>query len=579
MGTGMTTGIDSEVHVAPAGDDTGPGSHDRPFATLKRAKRAARETSTPTVVRLMPGTHQITEPLVLTEADSGLSFRADDGTAAISGGREITGWREHGGTWIAEVGDLDCRELYVDGHRIVTAAIDGLPGDARRTEHGFVTDSMAPLEWRDPGSVEFVHRGVYPWTEARSRVAAVARDGDTTTITMAQPEFDWATRLYNFAWDGYTSSGLDLPTRVENDPAFVTEPGTFALDRSHPGHHLLHYRPRTGESFHHTRVVAPGLDTLVRISDAADVTFSGLVFAEATWPRQGSFLHYHGSGYYDGQGEIETAVIVEGEAWVTYPSRTRDVPACVTVDNSERVRFENCRFTRIGATALGVTAGAEFVVRCCDFDTLSASAVTITDGHRPVLDDNSVTRIGLDYPGSPALGVSGTTDGVVTHNHIDDVPHCGIVAGPARGTRITHNLVTRSMGVLADGGGIYLSSPQGDSWDTGAVIEGNVITDTRTPYNFGLYTDYGAAWVTVRDNVVLRADTTAVLHVTPPLDHVSYRGNIWDAEPMGSDSVPDGVTFEGNTTLDDDQDRPHRLAEITAAAGLRQRSGGVGESH
>ena len=86
------------------------------------------------------------------------------------------------------------------------------------------------------------------------------------------------------------------------------------------------------------------------------------------------------------------------------------------------------------------------------------------------------------------------------------------------------------MGVLADGGGIYLSGPQGASTN-GAVIRGNVIGDTRTPYNFALYTDYGAAWVTVEGNVVRRADNTAVLHVSPPLENVVYRGNFWDADP------------------------------------------------
>ncbi|QVQ52817.1 right-handed parallel beta-helix repeat-containing protein [Spiractinospora alimapuensis] len=563
----------NEFHVAPGGDDTGPGSHDQPFATPERAQRAARDPTRPAVVTLAPGTYPLTEPLVVTEADSGLSFRAEDGPAVLSGGREVTGWRELDGVWEAEVGDLDCRELYVDGRRAERATIDALPGDARRTERGYVTDSAAPLSWHDPSSVEFVHRGVYPWTEARSRVASVTREGDTTTITMEQPEFDRAKELYNFAWDGYQGSGLDLPTRIENDPAFLTEPGTFALDRSHSGQHLLHYRPHPGEDPRRTRVVAPSLDTLVRISGASAITLTGLVLAEATWPRQRSFLHYHGTGYYDGEGDIETAVIEEDVAWVTYPSRARDVPACVTVDDSEDVRFEDCHFTRIGATALGVTGGAGLLVRGCDFDTLSASAIRITGGRAPVVEDNRVTRIGRDYPGSPALGVTGTTDAVIAHNDVDDVPHCGIVAGPARGTRITHNHVTRSMGVLADGGGVYLSGPQGDSWDTGAVIEGNVITDTRTPYNFGLYTDYGAAWVTLRDNVVLRADNTAVLHVSPPLDHVSYRGNLWDADPVGSDAVPEGVTFADNTTVDDDQEPPRRFAEITAAAGPRHPRG------
>ena len=145
------------------------------------------------------------------------------------------------------------------------------------------------------------------------------------------------------------------------------------------------------------------------------------------------------------------------------------------------------------------------------------------------------------------------------------------MAGPSRGgTRITRNLVTGAMGVLADGGGIYLSGPQGSS-ENGAVISGNVIEDTRTPYNFGLYTDYGATWVTVEGNVVARADNTSVLHVYPPLEHVVYRGNFWDADPIGSDAVPDGVTYEGNTTIADPAELDAATADIRARAGLLTR--------
>ncbi|MFC0623366.1 hypothetical protein [Kribbella deserti] len=114
-----------------------------------------------------------------------------------------------------------------------------------------------------------------------------------------------------------------------------------------------------------------------------------------------------------------------------------------------------------------------------------------------------------------------------------------------------------------------MSGPQGESHDDGAVVRGNVVTDTRTPYNFALYTDYGAAWVTVADNVVRRADNTAVLHVHPPLDNVVYRGNVWDADPVGSDAVPDSVTYENNATITDAADLD--AAEARAQAGPRRR--------
>ncbi|WP_199431257.1 right-handed parallel beta-helix repeat-containing protein [Qaidamihabitans albus] len=573
----------TEFHVSPAGDDSAPGTPERPFGTLHRAQRAAREASGEVVVHLRTGTHVLAGPLELTEDDSGrdghrITYQAygygtgDQEQAVVSGGRVITGWQERDGRWLAEVGDLETRQLYVDGRRAERAGIDGLPGTASRTGTGYVTDSSAPLDWQDPAGVEFVYRGIYPWTEARCGVAAVARDGDSATVTMSQPAFSRAVDLYNSAWEGHVLVGPDLPTRVENDLAFLTEPGTFALDRSRPGRHVLHYLPRPGEHLARTQVVAPALETLLRATGTRDVSFRGLTFADATWLRPSSdrgFLHYHGNAYYDGGG-IDRVVVVEGEAWVTVPTESETIPACVSLDGTTATRFEGCRFTRLGATGLGATGGADLTVRGCDFDTLAASAASVTGSGNALIEDNLIRRIGLDYSGSPGIALMNTVDCAVVGNHVSDVPHCGIIAGPGKGTRILRNLTTATMGVLADGGGIYVGGPQGDSQENGAVVSGNVIRDTRTPYNFALYTDYGASWVTVEGNVVARADNTAVLQVSPPLEHVVYRGNFWDADPLGSDAVPAGVTYEDNVTLADEGELDAATAAIQARAGLRR---------
>ncbi|SEG81326.1 Right handed beta helix region [Thermomonospora echinospora] len=571
-----------EFYVCPSGADSAPGTLERPFATLERARRAAREATGEVVVHLRAGTYVLDRPFELTGDDSGrdggqIVYQAhgygtgEQEQAVISGGRQITGWRVRSdGVWAAEVGDLDTRQLYVDGRRAERAGIDGLPGTARRTATGYLTDG--PLDWQAPGGVEFVYRGVYPWTEARCGVAAVTRDGDSSVITMVQPAFGWANELYTSVWEDQVTNGPGLPTRIENDPSFLSEPGTFVLDRSRPGRHVLLYLPRPDQEPSHTRVVAPVLETLVQVTGARDVCFRGLVFADAAWLRPSTergFLHYHGSGYHDG-GAVQKVVMVEDQAWVTVPADPQTIPACVRLHETTGIRFEGCRFTRLGATGLGAVGGTDVTVRSCDFDTLAASAVTVTGTRTTLIEDNLVERIGLDYSGSPGIAITDTAGCVVAHNHVREVPHCGIVAGPGRGTRILGNLVTGSMTVLADGGGLYLSGPQGDSADNGAVVSGNVIKDTRTPYNFALYTDYGAAWVTVEQNVVAGADNTAALQVSPPLEHVVYRGNFWDADPVGSDDAPPGVTYTDNTTIADQAKLDAATTDIQARAGLKR---------
>jgi len=64
-----------ELYVAPDGHDANPGTKDRPFATLTRARDAVRQikktSKEPIMVYLRGGTYYLDEPLVFTAKDSG----------------------------------------------------------------------------------------------------------------------------------------------------------------------------------------------------------------------------------------------------------------------------------------------------------------------------------------------------------------------------------------------------------------------------------------------------------------------------------------------------------------------------
>ncbi|MFE3453806.1 right-handed parallel beta-helix repeat-containing protein [Nonomuraea sp. NPDC059194] len=555
------------LFVDPTGDDSNPGTIERPFATLDRARQAAEPGD---VVNLRAGTYRLTEPFLLTAADSGVVYQAYGyGTAVqekvvISGGRQITGWRRgEDGVCRAEVPGLATRQLYVSGRRAARASIT-LDHRLTRTETGYVIDDPAPGAWQ--GEVEFVYRGAYPWSEARCQAARITGDESSTTVTMAQPAFGWATRLYQsvISWDGPgagESNGADAPTSAENSPAFLTE-GTFALAGG-----VLHYLPLPGEDL--DDVVAPVLETLLHARDLRDVAFRGITFAEATWLRPSTpegFLHYHGNGYYDG-GALQTVTFAEGQGQVTVPGDSATMPGNVIFENVSGVTLEGCRFTRLGGVALEFRGdGADNVLLDSVIDEVSGGGVVIGSGaRRHRLENNHVHHIGRDYHGSPAVLMSGTTDTVVAHNEVNDVPHAGIVVYEGRGAKVLNNLIHDTMQVLADGGGIYVAGSQGVSHASGALIRGNVVRDTITPYNFGLYTDYGAAWVTVQGNLVHRADSPVVLNVSPPLEHVAFIGNVWDADPG---EAPEGVTLAENTTLPKEafDDNP-AVSDIVAGAG------------
>jgi autotransporter-associated beta strand protein len=90
------------LHVAPDGNDTNPGTREKPFATVNRAlaaNRAAGAVAGGTALELAAGRYPISETITLTDADSAtgpdapLSIRtAQPGTAVISGSKRLTGF-------------------------------------------------------------------------------------------------------------------------------------------------------------------------------------------------------------------------------------------------------------------------------------------------------------------------------------------------------------------------------------------------------------------------------------------------------------------------------------------------------
>ncbi|AEW99191.1 right-handed parallel beta-helix repeat-containing protein [Streptantibioticus cattleyicolor] len=576
----------NRLHVAPWGDDTWPGTLDRPLATPGGALRVVRSrTPAPdggdVVVSFRAGTYRLDEPWVLGAhpGDSGADghrviyqaygYGTDHAEEAVlSGGRPVTGWiPDPGGVWRAEIGPLEPRQLYVDGRRAERASLrPGIPGNVTTTETGYVTDSVLPQSWHDPASIEFVHTGVNPWSEARCPVAEITGDAASTTITMAQPAFRHARDLYAARFHGELAAAngergsLGVPASAENSASFLTEPGTFALDRSTPGHHVLHYLPRPGEDPEHTEFVVPVLDELLVGAGTEDrplhdVVLRGLTFRHAGWTAPGGpggFAHYHGNTYHDG-GPLERVTVADGMAELAVPGRPALVPSAVRFTSATRITLHGNRFTGLGAGAIGFSGpGGDNTVTGNLVEDVSGAAVSLDRTAGVRVEDNLIHHTGREYHGTPAVWIADCHHVTVARNEIHHVPYSGIVVIGGDRTarvRIEDNLVHHTMTVLADGGGIYLAGPQGTCYADGTLVRGNVVRDTLTPYNFGLYTDYGAAWVTVLGNVVHRADAPIVLRVTPPLENVAFVGNFWDDHPAGDDDPPAGVLHAANTVL------------------------------
>jgi Right handed beta helix region len=570
-----------ELFVSPEGRDTWPGTSSRPFATLERARQAVRartaRMSSDVVVNLRGGTYRLRKPLRLSAAagDSGenghrVIYQAYGyGTSAqervvISGGRRISGWRRAGGLWRANVGDLETRQLFVDGRRASRSALGrGLPGRAIRVGSGYAIRSTVPQSWRRPRDMELVFNGaVGPlrYSEARCGVARIRGDAKWSLISLDEPCWSNLKKAYAAEARGATPGP---PTDVENSPSLLRKPGSWYLDRSRPGRHVLSYLPRRGEDPRRVPVIAPVLERLVVGSGAAgaplhDVSLRGLTFAHATWlapSRKAGFPQVIGSWFHAGARGL------------------RRMPGQVSFKLVERLAIEGNRFAHLGGLALTVSrARASNSVQGNVIDDVSGGGVELRGpgpGNR--VEDNWVHDIGVDYRSSIGIALEGSRDATVSHNQVNDVPYTGIWGESPGGLLVERNLVFDAVQAVPDGGGIYLPFAQGTSFEDGALVRANVVHDAG---GVGIYPDVGADHVTLERNVLYGSDD-AVAGVEPK--RIRILGNHWDdAKPFWwpKDTPTDGIALIANSLLP--RERPAAAcrampacAEVVAGAGRR----------
>ena len=107
------------LYVSTNGDDSNLGTIEEPFATLRRARDAARPGTT---VMLRAGTYRLEGPLVLGPENSGVTYQSYEGEqVVISGGVPITDWNHTSSDVLTAEPGRAFRQMYVSGHRVERA--------------------------------------------------------------------------------------------------------------------------------------------------------------------------------------------------------------------------------------------------------------------------------------------------------------------------------------------------------------------------------------------------------------------------------------------------------------------------
>ncbi|MDH4238729.1 MAG: peptide-binding protein [Phycisphaerae bacterium] len=184
-----------ELYVSPAGQDTNPGTKDRPFATLTCARDAVRQIKKtlkgPVTVSIHGGTYYLNEPLVFIAEDSGskqapVVYRAvDRETVVLSGGQRLMlNWKPYrDGIMKAQtpVG-LKIDQLFVNGTRRHMARYPNYDPKVM-VYHGYSRDAFSRERasgWADPagGLIHAMHR--HRWGGYHYRITGKKADNTIT---------------------------------------------------------------------------------------------------------------------------------------------------------------------------------------------------------------------------------------------------------------------------------------------------------------------------------------------------------------------------------------------------------------
>ncbi|MCK5802161.1 MAG: right-handed parallel beta-helix repeat-containing protein [Lentisphaeria bacterium] len=546
---GIVTAGAAEFHVAPDGSDDAPGTKNKPFATLTRARDAARKLhgpnglQEPVTIRLRGGDYFLERPLRLTPEDSGTAlhpvrYEAEAGeTPILSGGIPITGWRRtNDGRWTVALDDVKTGTLYF--HQLFSRRrgqswferryrpsrglriIAGLTDAPHKNPTGRVNHRNPQKEvlfrpgdierWQNLPDVELLF--THDWSSGRMHIDGVDFDQEIVRF-----------REFPHYRIGHWYPGGRNPYLVENVKEWIGEPGEWYLDRSAG---TLTYTPLADEDIRTTEFVAPRLERLVLIEGdysvgdyVEHIQFHGITFAHSAWHLP---PHLYAEKYKRGcrQGFV-------------------DMPSAVEFKSARHCRVERCTFANLGSYGVDLADGChenEIVGNLMyDLGTGGVKVGTVdrsaTEPRLPTdnrICNNVVSSSGVAHYSGHGIWGGMCARTIISNNVVTRTLYSAIAVGwshsktasACRENVMERNHVYDVMLLLDHGGALYTLGNQ-----PGTIIRGNLIHDTYRTKLHGevkrpvwvsgaLAFDDGSSDFTVEDNILYNTPNDPALALT-----------------------------------------------------------------
>ncbi|MBN1806433.1 MAG: right-handed parallel beta-helix repeat-containing protein [Sedimentisphaerales bacterium] len=498
---------DGIFYVAVNGSDSWSGRlpnansqrTDGPFATLEAACKAARrgDTERRRTIVIQGGQYFFDEPLVLTGRDAGLTIESEQGAkACIYGGRKVSGWKRDGEKFYSadlsgvKDGSWDFRALVVNGRFCPRARLPEKgyfehlssfnvpwmsstgggwkrkPTEEELTTLKYRSEDLGP--WLDINNAEVT---VYHmWDE--SMVGVRRMDSDSNTLTFTTPA-------------GHPPGAFGVKRYViYNVREGMTKPGQWYLDRSAG---KVVYRPVAGEDMAKAEVIAPTIESIIRIEGTRDrpvedITIKGLTLSVTTTPlRAGGF----GAGRFEG---------------------------AVNITSANNCRLIDLEIVNVGGQGIKAS-GNNLLVEYCHVHHTGACGIRCS-GTGCVVSDNHIHDVGLTYPSAIAMQGGGKECRII-HNEIHETPYTAVNCG-GQNNRIENNLIYHAMQELHDGAGIYCFA------GNGLILRGNFIRDIIDTGGYGA----SAYYLDERSENCLVEGNLSVGIARPSHNHMAQRNTI-----------------------------------------------------